>query len=83
LVEKLSRSGYESYAETLGGFADLKTKIERALYHDGQHTSQKEQVGRLVDDLVFRVVDQLEAMAKIKYRLKQSGAAAPPSGTEA
>ena len=78
LIRKLSRNGYESYAVTLGSFAGLKTKIERSLYQDDGHTPEKEQIGRLVDDLVFHVVDQLEAMAKIEYRLGSAERQAPP-----
>lgn len=78
LIRKLSRNGYQSYAVTLGSFAGLKTKIERALYEEGQHDDQREQVGKLVDGLVFNVVDQLEQMAKIEYRLNHKGRPAPP-----
>jgi hypothetical protein len=78
LIRKLARNGYQSYAVTLGGFASLKTKIERALYQDEGHSPHKVRVGKLVDDLVFNVVDQLEEMAKIEFRRGGKGRATPP-----
>ncbi len=80
LVTRLRRHGYGSYAATVGSFAALKTKIEGALERapDGAAGSAAQSVGKLVDDLVFNVVDQLEAMAKIEYRLRGREIPSPP-----
>lgn len=83
LVEKLRElrdAGHHGYAASLAAFVDYKQKIEKASHADGGLTQQKQEIEKLVDDVVFGAVDHYDHLVALDSRL--AGAHSLPMGAD-
>lgn len=67
-IRDFKREGRYNYAVTLGRFLFLKQSIEQRLHEDSEITDNKKQIENLVDEICFRVRDNINRIIDIEEK---------------